>query len=302
MTRAQTWHGVFAILQTPFGSDLGVDLSQLGSEVDFCFESGADGIVYPVMASEAHTLDVQERTSAVEEITRCVRGRLPVVAGVTTSSANESVRLARHAADAGANAVICMPPRDLERTDADVLMFYDRLSASCRLPIFIQNASPPLGSPISVELVLRIVQEVQGIWYVKEEVPPSTHRISQLLRGGGDALAGVFGGRAGLQLLDELNRGSSGVFPGTAWTDFHVAIASAYQRGDRHEARRLFNRLLPALNMGMSLGTRLTKEVLVRRGVLRTTFCRDDSTELDQADLDELHAIWADLDPPRWHG
>jgi 4-hydroxy-tetrahydrodipicolinate synthase len=168
------------------------------------------------------------------------------------------------------------------------------------VPIVVQNASPPLGTPISVALIARLVQECEWVAYVKEEVQPSTHRVTEILASAGQGLAGAFGGRAGLHMLDELRRGSAGVFPGASWVDFHVAVFDAFERGDHVAARRAFNRLLPAINMGMMLGLALTKTVLVRRGVLRTATCRDGSPPLDAFDLAELDAIWAELGPTRW--
>lgn len=297
-----SWRGVFAIPQTPFRDDLSVDLDDLGREVEYMIQAGSHGLVYPVMASEAHTLDREERVAAVERVLSASGGRIPIAVGVTAQTADAAILLARHAADAGADAVVCMPPAEHAGDDDAVVRYFGRLSDAAGLPIVLQNASPPLGTPISVALIARVIRETAGVRYVKEEVVPSTHRVTEILAAAGPALRGVFGGRAGLHMMDELNRGSAGVFPGASWVDFHVAIVDAYFAGRPAEARQLFDRLLPAINMGMMLGLGFTKTVLVRRGVLTRALCRDGSPALDDADHQELDEIWATLRPPRWDG
>lgn len=299
---SSSWRGVFAIPQTPFRDDLSVDLDDLGREVEYMIHAGSHGLVYPVMASEAHTLDREEREAAVERVLSASDGRVPTVVGVTARSAEAAILLARHAAAADADAVVCMPPAEFYGDDEALIRFFDRLSDAAGLPIVLQNASPPLGTPISVPLIARIVRETAGVRYVKEEVIPSTHRVTAILAAAGPALRGVFGGRAGLHMMDELNRGSAGVFPGASWVDFHAGIVNDYFAGRPEGARRRFNRLLPAINMGMMLGLGFTKAVLVRRGVLTRAICRDGSPPLDEADQRELDEIWADLEPPRWDG
>ncbi len=295
----QPWRGVFAILQTPFRDDLTVDFGDLAREVRYCVDAGAHGLVYPVMASESHKLDRDERVSGIEIVVQASDGRVPVVAGATSERADETLAIARLAADAGANAVVSMPPAELAGDDDELVRFFERLSRACELTVMVQNASPPLGRPISVPLIARILGETP-VKYVKEEVLPSTHRVSEILAAAGPSTWGVFGGRAGLHMMDELNRGGAGVFPGASWVDFHVAIINAYFDGRRDEARRLYNRLLPAINMGMMLGLGFTKSVLVRRGVLKSARCRDDSPLLDAQDHQELDEIWADLKPSTW--
>jgi len=294
------WRGVFSIPQTPFRDDLTLDLDGLEREVRYMIEAGTHGLVYPVLASEAHTLDRAERMAAVERVVRVANGRVPIVVGASARLEDETLLLARHAMDTGADAVLSMPPLDEAGDEDSTVRFYDRICKVGDVPVFLQNASPPLGTPLSVALIARIVREAGGVKYVKEEVLPSTHRVTEILAQAGPGLAGVFGGRAGLHMMDELNRGSAGVFPGASWVDYHVSVVDAFFEGRVDEARRRFNQLLPAINMGMMLGLGFTKAVLVRRGVLATARCRDGSPALDAYDERELDVIWAALSPSRW--
>ena len=86
--------------------------------------------------------------------------------------------------------------------------------------------------------------------------------------------------------------------PAAEAIDVHVQVWDAWQRGDRAGARRLFNQLLPLINLILILGLPLCKEVLVRRGVFTSAAMRTPgSGRLDDGDRRELDAVLADLQP-----
>src|SRR5690242_20675928 len=110
------WRGIFTIPVTPFRDDTELDLDSLRTEIGFCVEAGAHGIVHPVMASEFFNLTDEERLTlmplVVKETERAASGSAvpPVVIGVAAPSTQGATRLAAAARDAGADAVIAMPP------------------------------------------------------------------------------------------------------------------------------------------------------------------------------------------------
>ena len=53
--------GIFPVLPTPFTGDGAIDPPALARLVAFVIEAGADGVVYPGMASEVETLSPEER-------------------------------------------------------------------------------------------------------------------------------------------------------------------------------------------------------------------------------------------------
>jgi len=79
--------------------------------------------------------------------------------------------------------------------------------------------------------------------------------------------------------------------------DAHAAIWNAHERGDVEEARRVFNRLLPLMNMQSLYPFQLYKEVLKRRGVIRSAKIRNYfQTPLDTIDHRELDVILSDIE------
>ena len=104
------WRGVFAILCTPFDDRGEVDWRSLDAEIEFCLDAGAGGLVCSVNASEFWTLTDRERCKIARAMVDRVDHHVRTVVGVTGGSSEVAVGLARAAADAGADAVMAMPP------------------------------------------------------------------------------------------------------------------------------------------------------------------------------------------------
>lgn len=298
MADDKPFRGVFTIPVTPFDERGQLSEEDLRRVVRFCVRAGAHGIVAPVNASEFSALSDEERRQVAGVVAGETAGRVPVVIGVSAVSAEVAVGFARHAKQVGAAAVIAMPPY-VRKPNADgVYAYYRALSEATDLPIFIQNYPLPVGVPMSPEFMARLVRELPHVQYIKEEIQPTTHAVSASLRLGGGWLKGVFGGAAGRHLMDEMRRGACGTMPACDVTDVHVAVWEAHERGDAAGARGLFNRLLPLLNLEFQYGVHVYKEVLRRRGIIRSAYVRAAAINgLDEHDHRELDEVLKEIEP-----
>jgi 4-hydroxy-tetrahydrodipicolinate synthase len=293
---AEQWRGVFTIPCTSVEDGGALDLESLRSEVEFCVAAGAHGIVAPVNASEFWTLSDDERKAVAGTIVTTAGGRVPTVIGVAGGAAEAAVMFAKHAQEIGADAVIAMPPYVRVASQGAIYDYYQKLAAAIRIPIFIQNHDAPAGTRLSPEFVVRLVNELPHVEYVKEETYPPGHAISAELKLAGPRLKGVMGGIAGRYLIDEYRRGACGTMPACEATDVHVQLWEALEAGDERRARDVFNRLLPLLNYEAMYGGAVYKEVLRRRGIIKSNYLRSHAgNPLDASDHQELTAILADL-------
>jgi dihydrodipicolinate synthase/N-acetylneuraminate lyase len=293
-TDVQRWRGIFTIPVTPFDEDTEIDLDGLRSELDFCVEAGAAGIVHPVMASEFFTLTDDERLQMMPVVTRQVAGRIPVVIGVAATSVQGARRFARAARDAGADAVIAMPPYVTKFSPDDVLRYFETISREAQVPVFVQNAGVAAMNPPTL---LKLLREVEHVHYVKEEVAPAHHNISRLVEANEPALWGVFGGGGCQNLIDELRRGGAGNMPAAQYTDVHSRIFTLWEQGKQAEARELHMRMMPAMQRERLAGVASAKQVLVRRGIIKCARTRGAGGPLDDYDRAEMDAIWPTIEP-----
>ncbi len=294
----EQFRGVFAIPVTPFDEDGTMDEAGLRRCVEFCVAAGAHGLVAPVNASEFSALTDDERRRVAAIVVETAARRVPVVIGVSGLSAQHASTFARHAREIGADAVIAMPPYVRKAAPDEIVDYFRAVAGAAELPVFIQNYSAPIGTPLSAAFMLRLVREIDGVEYVKEETLPAGHVMSALFAEGESRLRGVMGGMAGRFLLDEFSRGACGTMPACEVTDVHVALWNALEAGELAQARSIYNRLIPLLNIEWLYGAAVYKEVLRRRGVIDGATMRIAGGQtLDQHDHRELDAILADISP-----
>ncbi|MEG3182043.1 dihydrodipicolinate synthase family protein [Sphingomonas sp. LT1P40] len=287
--------GAFPVLPTIFDAHGDVDEAGFRRVVQWVIDCGADGVVFPGLASEYDHLTLDERRRLIRVVGEVAHGRAAFIAGCGGHSDEESAALIVTAADSGAAAAMVVTPARLGG-DTDALVdFYNSLSAAAPLPIMLQNAPKPMGLGLSPDEVLAITARAPGIRYVKEENAPCGQRITALREAGGAGLAGIFGGAGGRYITDELARGADGTMPAAEIADLHVALIAAQRAGDWAEVRRLFERTLPLLNMQAVYRWRLTKEVLKRRGLIESAYVRAPGPALDAHDLKELDELMAGL-------
>lgn len=298
---SQPWRGIFGILLTTYTEDDAVHQDDLATQADFVAAT-AQGIVWPVLASEFYLLDDEERASGFPSIVAGNRGRVPFVAGVSNPTTRGAAKLAAAAAKAGANAVIAMAPY-LKKATAPELVKHFAAIADAGLPIFVQNAAYLTGAGTLTPDDLRLlVEQVPRIQYLKEEAPVLPQTISNILQKVPGGFRGVFGGGGARFLLDELHRGGAGNMPACEWADVFGHAFALYERGEHAEARRVHVAALQGVNFEASYGMVGAAEVLKRRGVLQSTRSRYGAARPFDADARfELDAVLEFLEPYlRW--
>lgn len=287
--------GILPVLPTPFVAS-GVDNEAMRRLVKFALEAGVDGLVFPGFASEVETLTALERASLLETVVESTKGKVPIIAGASAATVEEVVRHGRQAMQFGISQLMVQPPKSIGAGAEAVTAFL--LAVAEQLPgvdIILQNAPAPRGSDLSPEAVLEVVRRVAAVRYVKEETLPAGPAISTILADAPEHLAGVIGGGGARYILDEYDRGACAAMPALEIADVHVALDRAYRAGRRGEARALYVKSLPLLVLQAVYRMRLTKHVLVRRGILDNTIVRAPTPALDHQAIDDIDCCLGEI-------
>jgi 4-hydroxy-tetrahydrodipicolinate synthase len=292
-----TWRGILPIIVTPFHEDKRLDEEGLAAIVEFNIAAGAHGVVGPAVASEFTTLSDDEKRRWIEVVALAAKDLIPFVATVTSGHAIPAADLGRYAQEMGAAGVMAMPPPAQQLSGEGCYKFFQHLSESLDIPVCVQNFMGPIGTPMGPELLRRMCSELEQVRYIKEETIPEPRKIRDTIEAAGESCSGVFGGNGGLWLIDEYVRGSAGNMPACHTTDIVVRIWDQLEKGDVPAARELFNRLLPLINFERLMSMAVYKEILRRRGIIRTGAVRGAIPELDEHDLNELDALYALVEP-----
>jgi 4-hydroxy-tetrahydrodipicolinate synthase len=291
---AEPLRGIFPALQATFDESGEIDISSMERQVAHCIEAGTHGLVFPVMGGELFYLSESERKQLVEVVVKTAAGQVPVVAGVAATSTPVAAAYARHAQEVGADAVVALPPYHAHANLEEKRAYYRAIADAADMEVMVQHSWPGMSG----EFIAGLIRDIDHVCYVKEETAPSGHSISAVIEAAGEGCLGVFGGAHGRWMIPEMRRGACGFIPAAQTTEVYVAIWDAYHAGDEAKAREIFAHLEPLLNVLTLVGLGLCKEVLVRRGVIRTAAMRiPNSTELDETDRYELDLAMKKLEP-----
>ena len=117
-----------------------LDLVGLERLIEHILSGGIAGLFVLGTTGEGPSLSYALRRELVSRTCRQVRGRVPVLVGISDSAFVESVNLARHAATAGADALVLAPPYYFSEGQPELQEYLAHLVAELPLPLFLYNA------------------------------------------------------------------------------------------------------------------------------------------------------------------
>lgn len=283
--------GILPVLPTPFHADGAVDLEAMRRLVRFACDAGVQGVVFPGFASEVETLSPSERSGLLEIVVKETAGRVPVIAGASAASAQEVIEHGRIAGALGIRHLMVQPPKSVGVDARAVGAFLAEVAGALpEMEIILQNAPAPRGSDLAPEAIVEIASAIPQITYVKEETLPAGPAISHILANAPATLKGIIGGGGARYILDEYARGACAAMPALELADAHVDLDAAWRRGDREAASAIYVRTLPLLTLQAVYRMRLTKHVLMRRGVLAETQVRAPTPMMDRFAVEDIDA------------
>ena len=285
--------GIFPILLTPFDDDGRIDEDSLKSEVEFNLAAGVHGLGL-ALGSEFLKMTEEERQHVTKLVVEQVRGRVPVVVNTGAQSNVVAALYSKQAEELGASAVMCMPP-SMGVSGPEMRSYFKAISDAVRVPVWIQDTT---YVTVPAGVIRQIAEESERVRYAKIESAPNPLRVQEAVQQAGHTIT-VFGGSAGTYFIEELRRGGVGTMPWPSTPEVFVTIWDQWQAGDQAGALATFEqRLLPLLRVsstGLRLGHAINKEILKRRGVIKSAHVRAPSDPLDALTERELSETLARL-------
>ena len=151
----QPWHGVLVASALPWGADGTPDLGRYAEHVRWLAENGCDGVIPNGSLGEYQTLSVDERAAVVHTAIAAAPPGFSVIPGVGAYGSDESRRWASQAAEAGAPAVMLLPPNSYRADDRAVVEHY-RAVSTAGLPIVAYNNPIDTKVDLTPELLARL--------------------------------------------------------------------------------------------------------------------------------------------------
>ncbi len=155
-----SFHGIYCPMLTPLNHDETIDQASMRRLIDFLVDGGVHGIWVMGTTGEFALLPETERARAVALTIEHVAGRVSVIANVGDSSTGLALRHARHAVQAGADALACTPPHYYLHSMDEVITHYRTLKVAFPdTPLFIYNIPQTVKVKMTLEATLQLARE-----------------------------------------------------------------------------------------------------------------------------------------------
>lgn len=301
------YSGVFPIAPTTFTDDGELDPASQRRAIDFLIGAGVAGICILANYSEQFSLSDDERERLTAEILAHVAGRVPVIVTTSHFSSRVAVERSRGAQAAGAAMVMLMAPyhgATLRVGEGAVRDHFALVADAIDIPVMIQDA-PMSGTALPPAFLASLAREVPRISYFKVESGNVADKLRELIRLGGDAVAGPFDGEESITLIPDLEAGATGTMPGGTCPEVLSEILALWRAGHREEAVARYESVLPLISFENKLcGLQATKVLLKAGGVIASDAVRHPLAPLSAPIRDRLVAIARRLDvlALRWAG
>ena len=241
-TATSPFNGSYTALITPFSNGK-VDEAAFRKLVDFQIENGTHGLVPVGTTGESPTLSHEEHDRVVEMCIEQAAGRVPVIAGAGSNSTDEAVRLAKHAAAAGADGVLIVSPYYNKPTQEGLYRHFTAVAEAVDVAVIVYDIPGRSIVRVNDDTLVRMAADYPNISGIKDATtdvgrPP---RITNVLGSGFAQLSGE-----DATTLPYLAGGGHGAISVTSniaprqMADMH----NAWQAGDVATAQQINTRMI----------------------------------------------------------
>jgi len=248
MSNLEDIRGIYPMLYAFFDEHGGLDRAAMRRQVDGCIDGGCHGLAVGGLATETNKLTTLERRTLVEWVSEQNAGRVPLSVTIAENNVAGQIAAVSAAVEAGAAWVVLQPPPVRGVSEPELIRFYGAVADASAVPVGIQNAPEYIGIGLSNAGFATLQKNHPNVAIIKAE-GPATYIASLAADTGGKFK--LLNGRNGMEHVDSLRAGCSGLIPGVEVVDVHVAIFEAFTAGNEDEADRLFAAALPLLNFLM---------------------------------------------------
>jgi dihydrodipicolinate synthase/N-acetylneuraminate lyase len=253
-------HGAIAAAVTPMkDGGRSLDLDSVPTLIRFLSDGGLDGVLTCGTTGEGVLLSVEERRRVAKAFADVSPEGFQVAVHAGAQSTRDTVALAAHALEIGADAVAVIAPPYFRLGPSELFEHFRSAAEACDpVPFYVYEFAARSGYPIPVEVVDRLRRERSNVVGMKVSDRPFDAVEPYLLDGmdvfvGSEPLV-----RAGME------RGAVGAVSGlaTAWPEVVAALVHEHSPEAHLHVTELRQRLA-----GIPFHAAL-KQVLVDRGVL----------------------------------
>ena len=141
---------------TPLKADFSLDINPTERLIEYLIEGGVHGIFILGTTGEFAGLSSAVKRELIQITCQQVKGRVPILVGVTDCSFTERIELAAIAHRSGAEAVVAAPPFYMNIEQEELINYYQKLADIVELPLFLYDMPSHVKINIEVETAVTL--------------------------------------------------------------------------------------------------------------------------------------------------
>ena len=242
------WNGVMPAMTTAFDEKERVDSEFMSRHATWMIDNGCTALVMLGSLGEAATMSAEEKAAILKNMVSTVKGRVPVVAAISSLSTQDAVAQAKAAEDLGCSGLMILPPyvyrgdwREMKHHIASVLK-------ASQLSSMLYNNPVAYGTDFEAEHIAELAAEYEHLHAVKES-STDVRRVTAIRAIAADRLTICVG--VDDAIVEGIAAGAKGWVAGlvNAFPRESVDLFDAAMAGDAKKAFAIYRWFLPLLRM-----------------------------------------------------
>jgi 4-hydroxy-tetrahydrodipicolinate synthase len=180
------FHGVFPYLVSPADADGRIRTEVLGRLCDDLITSGVHGLTPLGSTGEFAYLNTAQRTAVVQTTIEAAGGRVPVVAGVASTSTADAVAQAKAYQKLGADGILAILEAYFPLGDAQIEGYFRAIADAVDIPVVIYTNPNFQRSDLTLDVITRLSAHPR-VKYIKD-ASTNTGRLLSIMNRCGDTI------------------------------------------------------------------------------------------------------------------
>ncbi|MBS3968814.1 MAG: 4-hydroxy-tetrahydrodipicolinate synthase [Clostridia bacterium] len=158
---------VITAMVTPFNDQLEVDYNQTVKLAERLVAEGTDTILLAGTTGESPTLTTDEKLQLFEQVTKALKGKIPIMAGTGGNNTRYSIEISKEAEKLGVDCILLVVPYYNKPPQDALYAHYKAIANAVSLPIVLYNVPSRTVTNLEPSTVARLSQ-IDNIIGIKE--------------------------------------------------------------------------------------------------------------------------------------
>src|SRR5664279_6381732 len=161
------FHGVFPYLVSPVDGDGKIKTDVLGRLASDLIKAGVHGLTPLGSTGEFAYLNREQRQTVVQATIEAADKRVPVIAGVASTSTADAIEQAKHYQKLGADGILAILEAYFPLKDAQIEAYFRAIADSVDIPVVLYTNPQFQRSDLTLDVIARL-SEHPRIGYIKD--------------------------------------------------------------------------------------------------------------------------------------